>query len=70
VGTWPKGFDKSAGPAIEAWKIDLKKLQFSPVQARVRCANQSYEGNDEGDDLAIWAKKRAAKRASASKPKP
>lgn len=64
VGTWPAKHPKTSGPAVEAWRIDLKQLKFAPVQGvPVSCVAGYYAGSDEGDDLASWAKKRAAKHA-------
>lgn len=64
VGTWPETRRSTRGLAVEAWKIDLKDLKFVPIKAPVHCINQDYSGNDEGEDLVMWARKRAAKRSS------
>jgi hypothetical protein len=62
VGTRPETDARVSGAAAEAWRIDLKKLAFMPDRNRVVCERRGYAGNDEGDDLAIWAKQRAAKK--------
>jgi hypothetical protein len=64
VGTWPAKHPKTSGPAVEAWRIDLTQMKFAPVQGvPVSCAAGYYAGSDEGDDLASWAKKQAARHA-------
>lgn len=67
VGTWPKSYSKVSGPAVEAWRIDLKELKFVSVHAPVKCKAKNYAGNDEGDSLVEWARQRAAKHSSKSK---
>jgi hypothetical protein len=62
VGTWPAKHPKVTGPAVEAWRIDLKELRFIPVKQPsrfVRCSAPSYAGSDQGDGLSDWARKRA-----------
>jgi hypothetical protein len=61
VGTWPAEHPIVSGPAVEAWKIDLKGLKFVRVNVPVACNAGNYAGADEGDDLVSWARKRAAK---------
>lgn len=61
VGTWSAGQAGTSGPAVEAWRIDLKQLKFDRLTSGATCSASSYAGSDEGDDLASWAKKRAAK---------
>jgi hypothetical protein len=61
VGTWPSGQQSTSGPAVEAWRIDLRQLKFDRLTGSVSCSAPSYAGIDEGDDLATWARKRAIK---------
>jgi hypothetical protein len=61
VGTWPAGQQGTSGPAVEAWRIDLKQLKFDRLTGGASCSAPSYAGSDEGDDLASWARKRAVK---------
>jgi hypothetical protein len=61
VGTWPAGQQGISGPAVEAWRIDLKQLKFDRLTGGASCSAPSYAGFDEGDDLASWARKRAVK---------
>jgi hypothetical protein len=68
VGTWPQSHRGASGSATESWKIDLKDLTFNEVKGSVDCFNRDYSGKDEGDDLATWAKARAAKSRSTVKP--
>lgn len=58
VGTWPAGQTASSGPAVEAWRIDLKQLKFERLPGPVSCSAPSYAGSDDGSDLATWARKR------------
>jgi hypothetical protein len=62
VGTWPPNFMGVFGPALEAWRIDLKKLRFVRLDVPVTCDAGNYAGPDEGDDLVGWARKRSAKQ--------
>ncbi len=61
VGTWPAKHPRTSGRALEAWRVDLKQLQFLPVQSAVTCTAGNYRGSDEGEDLASWAEKRGTK---------
>lgn len=61
VGTWPQQHPSVSGPATEAWTISLEQLRFVPLAASVTCKARSYAGPDEGDDLATWVRKRAAR---------
>jgi hypothetical protein len=63
VGTWPAKHPEVSGPAVEAWRIDMKQLRFVSVHGRVACTAGDYAGSDEDGDLASWAKKRSAKPA-------
>ena len=60
VGTWPAKHPSVTGPAVEAWRINLKALKFEEVQTRVNCEAGNYAGNDQGDSLADWVRERAA----------
>lgn len=62
VGTWPVGSKQTSGPALESWQIELNGLEFVPLTGRVNCISRSFAGNDDGSDLVIWAKQRAAKK--------
>jgi hypothetical protein len=68
VGTWPAKHPTVSGPAIEAWRIDMKELKFHPLPNPVNCNAGNYAGADEGDSLADWARKRAAKYSDKAKP--
>lgn len=46
--------------AIEAWRIDLKKLTFVEVRHKVVCSADGFGGEDDGSDLMDEAKKYAA----------
>lgn len=65
VGTRP--MENANGPALEAWRIDLKTLTFVPLYVPVTCQSRSGAGFDDGGDLAIWAKERAAKEKRTSR---
>jgi hypothetical protein len=60
VGTWPAKHRSVTGPAIEAWRINLRALRFDEVQAHVNCEAGNYAGPDEGDSLADWVREKAA----------
>src|SRR5205814_1803584 len=62
VGTWAAKHRSTSGPADEAWRIDSAKLKFIPIHRTVNCTNPSYAGNDEGDSLSDWARKRAKRQ--------
>ncbi len=66
VGTWPNGFSRTSGPALEAWQVELNPLKFVPLTGRVGCTLRNYAGNDDGSDLVTWAKQRAKKRLKQS----
>jgi hypothetical protein len=66
VGTWPAKHPSVTGPAVEAWRINLKTLKFEEVQAHVNCEAGNYAGNDEGDSLADWVRERAASHRAKS----
>jgi hypothetical protein len=68
VGTWPAKHPRVIGPAVKAWKINLKELKFHPLSTFVKCRAGNYTGADEGDGLADWARKRAAKHSDRVKP--
>jgi hypothetical protein len=60
VGTWPSKHQSVSGPAIKAWRIDLKQLKFLRLNVPVVCDAGNYAGSDEGGDLATWSRKRVA----------
>jgi len=64
VGTWPESDNSSSATAVEAWRIDLKRLEFTRTSRRVRCVRLSYAGSDEGEDLVTWGRKGIAKHCS------
>jgi hypothetical protein len=67
VGTWPSKNNATRGAAVEAWRIDLAGLKFVPAKNQVTCIRRGGEDSeDEGDDLATWAKERAAKKHTKS----
>ncbi|MGD0162043.1 MAG: hypothetical protein ABSB39_06190 [Candidatus Sulfotelmatobacter sp.] len=67
VGTWPTKHPSIKGPAVEAWRINLKALKFEEVQAHVNCEAGNYTGTDEGDSLADWViERQASKHACTS----
>jgi len=66
VGTWPAKHPSVTGPALEAWRINLKALNFEELQAHVNCDAGNYAGNDEGDSLADWVRERAASHRTKS----
>jgi hypothetical protein len=66
VGTWPAKHPSVTGPAVEAWRINLKALKFEEVQAHVNCEARNHAGNDEGDSLADWVRQRAASHHAKS----
>jgi hypothetical protein len=59
IGTFRKNNRAASGYPIELWRLDLPTLKFVPVDGRAKCINRNYAGNDNGDDLAGWAKQRA-----------
>ncbi len=60
IGTWSESHKAASGAAVEAWKINLDELRFTRVNVPVVCKAGDYAGNDEGGDLASWAKERSA----------
>lgn len=64
VGT--RSMENANGPALEAWRIDLKTLTFVPLHVPVTCQSRGGAGFDDGGDLATWAKQRAAKEKRKS----
>ena len=66
VGTWPAKHPSVTGPAVEAWRINLKALKFEPVRVPVNCEAGNYRGNDEKESLADWARERAARNPAKS----
>jgi hypothetical protein len=67
VGTWPAEHPKPRGPAVEAWRIDLKELKFIRVEQASRlvyCRLERGGGNDDGLGLSDYAKKRTGKYPS------
>ncbi len=64
IGTWPSKHPALSGPAVEAWRIDLEKLEFIEIerpQRFVHCRPESRAGNDDGLGLSDVAKKRIVK---------
>jgi len=56
-----------SGPAVQSWKIDVKKLKFLPTSGVVTCVvpnGHSNNGNDDGSDLTTWAHQRVVKKTS------
>jgi hypothetical protein len=52
------------GPAEQSWRIDLKNLEVLPTSGRVTCSvpdGHANDGNDDGSDLATWARQRVIK---------
>jgi hypothetical protein len=68
VGTWPAKHPRVTGRAVKAWKIDLRELKFHPLSTFVKCRAGNDAGADEGDSLADWARKRAAKHSDKLNP--
>ena len=61
VGTWPSNRGHISGRSIEAWRVDLDKLEFVPIAARLEFTPVRRAGPDEGSDLAGDARKRAGR---------
>jgi hypothetical protein len=57
VGTWPAHHPHPSGPAVEAWRIDLTKLEFVPIHTKVQCSVEFGPGSDDGLDLVTLRKK-------------
>jgi hypothetical protein len=70
VGTWPSEHPSVSGPAIEAWRIDLKQLRFYRLKVPVVCDAGNYAGPDNGDDLANLARKRTAEQKTKAHSRP
>jgi hypothetical protein len=68
IGTWSPKHPAISGPAIDAWRIDLRELRFVRLNTQVACNAENYAGTDEGEDLAVLARKRAAHRKSKDVP--
>jgi hypothetical protein len=52
------------GPAVQSWRVDIKNLNFLPTSERVTCSvpdGHANAGNDDGSDLATWARQRVTK---------
>ena len=58
VGAWPVNDGRILGSSAEAWRIDLRKLQFIPLYTVLRFLPVNRAGADDGSDLARDAKKR------------
>jgi hypothetical protein len=69
VGTWPARHASVAGMAVEAWEIDLERLKFVRLTTPVSCYAKTYAGPDDGKDLAIYARERAARQKATGSPK-
>jgi hypothetical protein len=62
VGTWPARYPSPYGPAIVAWRINLRELKFISIPGTVAVLCTSAPGpEDESPDLLDFAKKRQAK---------
>jgi hypothetical protein len=63
VGTWPAHYPSFYGPAIAAWRVNLRELQFVPLpgSVAVQCTGGPGAGADAGEDLVDLAKRRPAK---------
>jgi hypothetical protein len=59
VGTWRT--PKISGPSLESWRVELDGLKFVPITRPVRFIPHFGAGNDDGSDLAGWARQRGAK---------
>jgi hypothetical protein len=62
VGAWPPNEGHISGWSTRAWRVDLVKLQFIPISARVQSLPISRAGADDGSDLAGDAVKRRENR--------
>jgi hypothetical protein len=63
VGTWPAKHPSVTGPAVEAWRINLKALTFEEVPTHVNCEVGNYAGSDKGESLADWVRQRPARKS-------
>ena len=62
VGTWPDRYPSPYGPAIVAWRVNLRELKFVSIPGTVAVLCTSEPGpEDESPDLVDFAKKRPAK---------
>jgi hypothetical protein len=59
VGTWRD--QNVSGPSLQSWRVELSELKFVPIAEPVRYVPQRLSGNDDGSDLAGWARQRGAK---------
>ena len=59
VGTWRSHYIGTTGPALEAWRINPRKLEFLSIPARARCTSGPGP-DDPSHDLVDYAKKRTA----------
>jgi hypothetical protein len=64
IGTWSDDNNAASAQAIEAWRIDLAKLKFSPMSSRVTCFRETYHGYDEGEDLVSADRKEIGKKCT------
>lgn len=62
VGAWHLNEGRISGPSLEAWRVNLAKLQFVPIAARVSWVSVSGAGADDGSDLAGRSRKRTKGR--------
>ena len=57
VGTWR---DRNvSGPSLESWRVELDGLKFVPIAGPVSYVPRRSTGNDDGSDLASWARQRS-----------
>jgi hypothetical protein len=64
IGTWPDENNSPSSKAIEAWRINLKELIFSPISKQVTCFRETYHEYDDGEDIVHWARKGIGKKCS------
>jgi len=59
VGTWRT--PEISGRSLESWRVYLDPLKFVPISRSLRFVPYFGAGNDDGSDLADWARKREAR---------
>jgi hypothetical protein len=64
IGTWPNNNNSFSINALQAWRINLSDLTFSPIDKQVICFQRTYNGTDEGEDIVHWARKGISKKCS------
>ena len=58
VGTWRT--PKISGRSLQSWRVNLDSLKCVPISQPLRFVPHFGAGEDDGSDLADWARKRMA----------